>query len=223
MTSAILMTTRVLLVDDHEVVRRGLRAMIDANEGFEVCGEASDGRTGVKLAKQLKPDIVVMDIAMPQLNGLEATRQILENFPTTQVLILSMHESEQVVSEVIAAGARGYVLKSDAARDLVDALEAVRQNKTFFTSRIAEVVHQSYLRSLGSSKKPKKLRTDLTRREIEVLQLLAEGNSNKEVAESLGLSVKTAETHRARIMRKLKMDSVADLVRYALRNKFIEL
>jgi DNA-binding NarL/FixJ family response regulator len=215
--------TRVLLIDDHEVVRRGLRSMVDAHEGFVVCGEASDGRSGVNLAKTLCPDIVVMDVAMPQLNGLEATRQILENSPATQVLVLSMHESEHVVSEVIAAGARGYVLKSAAARDLIEALLAMRQNKTFFTSSIAEVVHRSYLRSPGPSSQRRKLRSDLTRRENEVLQLLAEGNSNKEVAESLGLSVKTAETHRARIMRKLKLDSIAELVRYALRNELIDL
>ena len=216
------MTTRILLVDDHEVVRRGLRAMVEAHEGFTVCGEASDGREGVELALTLQPEIVVIDIAMPNLNGLEATRQILEKSPKSQVLVLSMHESERVVTEVLAAGARGYVLKSDAARDLMDALLAMRQNKPFFTTRIADLVYRSYLRELGTSSKPKKSRTDLTRSEREILQLLAEGNSNKEVAKSLGISVKTAETHRARIMRKLKMDSVADLVRYAIRNKVID-
>ncbi len=213
--------TRILLVDDHELVRRGLRAILELHPDFEVVGEASNGRKAIDLATKLQPDIVVMDIGMPELNGFEATRQVLEKAPKAEVLVLSMHESEQLVLEVLAAGARGYVLKSDAGRDLVAALESLRKRKPFFTSRLAEAAYKNYVRNHGTAKKTKRAPNSLTPRERETLQLLAEGNSNKDVARLLGISVKTAETHRARIMRKLEMDSIADLVRYAIRNGVI--
>ena len=213
---------RILLADDHEIVRRGLRALLETHPGWEVCGEAADGRAAVELAQKLSPDIVVMDIGMPQLNGFEATRQILERTRGIEVLVLSMHDSEQMVREVIGAGARGYVLKSDAGRDLVAAVEALLRREQFFSPSVASSVRASDLKVAGSKRPSLRPAGELTRREREVLQLLAEGRTNKAVAQALGISVKTAETHRARIMRKLGMKSVAELVRYAIRNGFIE-
>lgn len=213
---------RILVADDHEVVRRGLQALLEAHPGWEVSGEAADGREAVEKAKQLKPDVVIMDISMPVLNGLEATRQILKLNPTARVLILTMHESDQIVREVLDAGARGYVLKSDAGRDLVGAVEALRRYNSFFTSKVAEMVLDGY-RDVSARPEEDRLSHDrLTPREREVLQLLAEGKSSKEVAVELGLSVSTAETHRTNIMRKLDLHSVSDLVRYAVRNNIIE-
>ncbi len=213
---------RILVTDDHEVVRRGLRALLEAQPGWEVCGEAGDGREAINKAKQLKPDIVILDISMPGLNGLDAARQILKGVPSAKVLILTMHESEQMVREVLDAGARGYLLKSDAGRDLVAAVDALRRHKTFFTSRVAEMVLHGYLKGGAAAPEKKPSRDRLTPREREIVQLLAEGKSSKEVAVSLGLSVKTAETHRANIMRKLDLHSISDLVRYAVRNNIVE-
>ena len=215
-------TIRILLADDHEVVRRGLRALLETHPGWEVCGEAADGRAAVELAQKLAPDIVVMDIGMPQLNGFEATRQILERTRGIEVLVLSVHESEQLVREVIGAGARGYVLKSDAGRDLVAAVEALLRREPFFSPSVALSVRAADLKVAGSKRPSLRPPGGLTRREREVLQLLAEGRANKAVGKLLGISVKTAETHRARIMRKLGMKSLAELVRYAIRNGFIE-
>jgi DNA-binding NarL/FixJ family response regulator len=212
----------LLIVDDHEVVRRGLRVLIESHPGWEVCGEAVSGREAVEKAKKLTPDVVVMDLAMPELNGLEATRQILKAAPRTRVLILTMHESEQLVREVLEAGAQGYVLKSDAGRDLVAAIEALSQHKVFFTSSVARIVLEGY-RKMGSQAdrlgEPTLL---LSPREREIIQLLAEGKSNNEVAEVLYISAKTVETHRAHIMEKLNLHSITELVRYAIRNKIVE-
>ncbi len=213
---------RILLADDHEVVRRGLRALLEVQPGWEVCGEAADGRAAVELAHALTPDIVVMDISMPELNGFEATRQILERSRGTEVLVLSMHASEQLVKEVVGAGARGYVLKSEGGRDLVKAVEALLRRETFFSPCVASSVHAAALPVSEAKRGSLRPAGDLTRREREVLQLIAEGRSNKAVAKALGISVKTAETHRARLMRKLQLKSVADLVRYAIRNGFVE-
>ena len=215
-------TIRILLADDHEVVRRGLRALLETHPGWEVCGEAADGRAAVELAQKLSPDIVVMDIGMPQLNGFEATRQILERMRGIEVLVLSMHDSEQLVREVIGAGARGYVLKSDAGRDLVAAVEALLRRESFFSPSVASSMRAADLKAAGPKRQSLRPNGGLTRREREVLQLLAEGRANKAVGKLLGISVKTAETHRARIMRKLGMKSLAELVRYAIRNGFIE-
>ena len=215
--------TRILVADDHELVRRGVLASIQQfRPDWEVCGEASNGREAVASAASLKPDIVVMDISMPEMNGLEATRQILKENPEIEVLILSMHESEQLVHEVLASGARGYVLKADAGNDLIAALEALRQHKLFFTSRISEVVLRGYLTGPRSAGGDAGLTGQLSQREREILQLVAEGKSNKEVATTLNLSVKTVETHRARIMEKLDLHTVSDLIRYAVRNHVIE-
>jgi len=179
-----------------------------------------DGRDAVQKAKELRPDIVIIDIGMPQLNGLDATRQIMRERPSTKVLVLTMHDSEQVVREVLEAGARGYLLKSDAGRDLVSALEALQLNKTFFTTKISEMVLASFLNSRTMEPTPSNA-LGLTSREREVIQLVAEGKSTKEVAVTLGLSVKTADTHRSNLMRKLGVHSVSELVLYAIRNNII--
>jgi DNA-binding NarL/FixJ family response regulator len=183
-----------------------------------VCGEAINGRDAVEKFEKLKPDVMILDIGMPMLNGLEATRQVMRTSPETKVLVLTMHESEQVVRDVLEAGARGYLLKSDAGRDLVTAVEALQRNKTFFTSKVAEMVLETFVKSRPSSSP---MREVLTPREREVVQLLAEGKSTKEVAVALGLSVKTAETHRSNIMRKLDLHSVSELVLYAVKNNIV--
>jgi DNA-binding NarL/FixJ family response regulator len=211
--------TRILLADDHELVRKGLRILLESQPGWEVCGEASDGRAAVEMSRRLNPDIVVMDVSMPELNGFEATRQILAKQPKVEVLALSMHESQQIIREVLDSGARGYVLKSDAGSNVVAAVEALRRHAYFFSTQLGEsLVEQAGGRGQRRAKVP----GALTTREREILQLLAEGCTNKLVASRLGISVKTAETHRARIMRKLKVDSVADVVRYAIRNGLIQ-
>src|ERR1700729_4051670 len=205
-------TMKVLIADDHEIVRKGLRAILDGQRECEVVGEAADGRNAVTMAKELVPDVVVMDLSMPSLNGLEATRQILKMRPQTKVLILTMHESDPLIREVL-----------DAGRDLLAALEALRRNKTFFTSRVAQMILDGFLKGDArpvSDTQPKAGR--LTARQREIVQLLAEGKSSKEVAVALGLSVKTAETHRANIMRRLDCHSISELVRYAVRNNIIE-
>ena len=212
---------RILVADDHEVVRKGLVALLQQQSNWEVCGEAADGREAVEKTRELKPDVVILDIGMPSLNGLEATRQILKLDPQAKVLILTLHDSDQVVRDVLNAGARGFLLKSDAARDLVAAVEALRRDKTYFTSKVAAMVLEGYLRG-GAGPAPATIgRNRLTPREREIVQLLAEGKSTKEVAVVLGLSVKTAETHRSNIMRKLQLHSVSDLVLYAVRNNIV--
>ncbi len=212
---------RIMVADDHEVVRKGLVALLQAQPEWQVCGEAGDGREAVEKAIQLKSDILILDIGMPSLNGLEATRQILKTIPNARVLILTLHDSDQVVREVLNAGARGFLLKSDAARDLVAAVDALRHDKTYFTSKVAAMVLEGYLKggTAGAAITPGRNR--LTPREREIVQLLAEGKSTKEVAVALGLSVKTAETHRSNIMRKLQLHSVSDLVLYAVRNNIV--
>ena len=213
---------RLLLADDHEIVRQGLRSILATQRDCEVVGEAADGRQAVAMAKELNPDVVILDIAMPSLNGLEATRQILKVRPQTKVLILTMHEADSVIREVLDAGARGYILKTDAGRDLVTAVESLRRNKAFFTSRVSQMILDGFLKG---DPRPRAAETGgirLTPRQREIVQLLAEGKSSKEVAVTLDLSVKTAETHRANIMRKLDCHSVSEVVRYAIRNKIID-
>lgn len=212
-------TLRILIADDHEVARRGIRALLESHPGWEVCGEAADGREAVSSASRLKPDLVLLDIGMPSLNGLDATRQIIAAAPQTRVLILTMHDSEQVVREVLAAGALGFLLKSDAGRDLVAAVEALQHRRTFFTTRVAQLVLEGYLHP--GAEGDASLRGVLTPREREVIQLLAEGKSTKEVATTLNLSVKTAETHRTNLMRKLDLHSVVGLTLYAVRNGIV--
>lgn len=213
---------RILVVDDHDIIRRGLKDLLAAKPGWEVCAEAKTGRDAVSLAEQLKPDVIVMDVSMPDLNGLEAARRIHKALPKTGILILTMHYSDQLVRDVIESGARGYILKSDADRELVSAVEAIANRRTFFTPRASELLLDGFSRP-GSTVEPKlPLRNRLTSREREIVQLLAEGKSSKEVAVALGISVKTAETHRANIMRKLEIHSVSELVRYAIKNQIIE-
>ena len=214
-------TFRILVADDHEVVRKGLVALLQAQPEWQVCGEAGEGREAVEKTQQLKPDVVILDIGMPNLNGLEATRQILKVNPQARVLILTLHDSDQVVREGLDAGARGFLLKSDAARDLVAAVEALRRDKTYFTSKVAAMVLEGYLKGGKPGAIITPGRNRLTPREREIVQLLAEGKSTKEVAVALGLSVKTAETHRSNIMRKLQLHSVSDLVLYAVRNNIV--
>ncbi len=215
------MPFRILVADDHEVVRRGLCALLQSQPEWEVCGEAGDGREAVEKVQKLKPEAVILDIGMPTLNGLEATRQILKTNPQVKVLILTLHDSDQVVREVLNAGARGFLLKSDAARDLVAAVEALRRDKAYFTSKVATMVLEGYLENDAGAVPLPRNRSRLTPREREIVQLLAEGKSTKEVAVALGLSVKTAETHRSNIMRKLELHSVSDLVLYAVRNNIV--
>jgi two-component system response regulator NreC len=209
----------ILLADDHEVVRSGVRALIENEAGWEVCAEAVDGRKAVSLAEKLTPDVVVMDIGMPELNGLDAVRQIKRALPKTEVLIFTGEESEQLIHDVFAAGARSYILKTDLSKHLLAAIRALGEHKHYFTSRISEVVFARYLD--GESGAGKDKTEGLTMREREIVQLLAEGKSNKEAGASLGISIKTVETHRAAAMRKLRLESFADLVRYAIRNKII--
>lgn len=211
---------RILIADDHEVARKGIRSLLDNHEGWEVCGEAEDGREAVELASRLKPDVLLLDIGMPNLNGLDAARQVLAVTPEARILILTIHDSEQVVREVLAAGARGFLLKSDAGRDLVAAVEALQNWKTFFTSKVAQMMLDGYLRPNQES--DASAQCVLTPREREVIQLVAEGKSTKEVATALSLSVKTAETHRTNLMRKLGLHSVAALTLYAVRNGIVQ-
>jgi len=212
---------RILIADDHEVARQGIRALLESHPGWEVCAEAKDGREAVELATNSQPDIALLDIGMPNLNGLDAARQILAMSPAIRILILTMHDAEQVVREVLAAGARGFVLKSDAARDLVAAVDALQHRRTFFTTRVTQMVLNGYLHQERESQPSAK--TVLTPREREVIQLLAEGKTSKEVAVALKLSVKTAETHRTNLMRKLDLHSVADLTLYAIRNGIVQI
>jgi len=215
-------TFRILIADDHEVVRRGLRSLLEGHPGWEICAEAADGRGAVEQTLLLKPDLVILDIGMPNLNGLDAAQQILRSEPRTAVLVLTIDESDQVIREVLNAGARGFVLKSDAARDLVAAVDSLQRHRTFFTSRVSELVLDGYLTG-GRPALEKEISQDrLTPREREVVQLLAEGKTTKEVATVLGMSVKTAETHRANIMRKLNFHSVSQLVLYAVRNNLVQ-
>jgi DNA-binding NarL/FixJ family response regulator len=217
---------RILIADDHEVARRGIRALLESRPGWEVCGEATDGRETVELANLMKPDVVLLDIGMPNLNGLEAARQILAASPEVAILILTMQDSDQVVREVLRAGARGFVLKSDAGRDLVAAVEALQLQRTFFTTRVSQMVLEGFLDHHNRPNGKHGTQDDscdvLTGREREVIQLLAEGKTSKEVAVTLNLSVKTAETHRTNLMRKLGLHSVADLTRYAVRNGIVQ-
>jgi DNA-binding NarL/FixJ family response regulator len=228
---------RILLADDHDIVRRGLRALVEAS-GHQVCAEASTGREAVALAAKTAPHVAVLDISMPELNGLEAARQIIAAHPNTEVLIVTAHDSEQVVRDVLAAGARGYMLKSDAGRDLVAAIEDLLRHKPHFTSSVAEMVLAVFLggppaagaahpvpAAAGATPAPVLEKSGIDRitpREREVLQLIAEGKGTKEIAAALAISVKTVETHRTNLMRTLGLNSVSEVVRYAVRNRIIE-
>jgi len=210
---------RILIADDHAVVRAGLRALLESRSAWEVCAEAADGREAVEKASKLKPDVAVLDIGMPLLNGVEATRRIRTACPSTEILILTMHESDDLVQQVVQAGARGYILKDDADRVLLAAVGSVSHHKPYFSTRVSALADSPVI---TPGEDAKSSRTRLTPREREILQLLAEGKSNKEVAAMLHISVNTAEAHRANIMLKLNFHSLAELVHYAVRNKIIK-
>jgi DNA-binding NarL/FixJ family response regulator len=212
---------RILVADDHEVVRRGVCALLLNHSGWQVCGEARDGREAVDRAKELRPDVVILDLHMPNLNGMEAARQILRDNPRQHILILSISDSKPIVQELLRIGVHGYVLKSDAATDLIAAVEATQQNRAFFNSGIERMVLDGYLNGNNVLFSENVGRPHLTAREREVLQLLAEGKTTKEVAVILDLSAKTSETHRSNIMRKLGLHSVGELVLYAVRNSIV--
>lgn len=213
---------QVLLVDDHELVRKGLRVVLEAEPGYEICGEASNGLEALEKVRQLRPDVIVLDICLPGLNGVETARRILKAFPKSQILALTMSDSEQIAHQLLDAGVQGYLLKSDAASELVTGIESLRQRRPFFTSEISKMILHGYLSFAARTREPETPAGSLTAQERQITQLLAEGESNKEVATTLKISVKTAETHRANIMRKLGLHSISDLVRYAIRNQIIE-
>jgi DNA-binding NarL/FixJ family response regulator len=213
---------RILIADDHDLMRRGLKTVIESHPGWVVCDEAHTGREAIAKAEKIKPDIVILDISMPVLNGIEAAKGIRKASPTSEILILSLHYSDQLIREILDAGVRGYIMKSDPDQDLINALEKLANHRPYFTSKAAEVMLATFNHS-GSRVSKREVTGDrLTAREREIVQLLSEGRSSKEVASFLGISVKTAETHRANIMRKLEIHSVSELVRYAVRNQIIE-
>jgi DNA-binding NarL/FixJ family response regulator len=210
---------RILVVDDHEVVRRGLKSILEGQAEWLVVGEAATGREAIEKAASLRPEVVILDMSMPELNGLEATRGILKVAPDARILVLTQHDSEQLVVAFLQAGAQGYLVKSDAARDLVPAVESLRQGRPFFTARVGRMVLEGYVRSLAAEGSPP---AALTPSERQIVQLVAEGKTNKEAAVALNIAAKTVETHRAHIMRKLGLHSVSDLVRYAVRNNMLQ-
>ena len=212
---------RVLLADDHEVVRNGLRLMINNFDGWEICGEASTGREAVALAEKLKPHIVVLDVNMPEMNGIEATRQIKRRLPEIEIMLVTGVRDDAVVKAAFEAGARSYLSKTDSSEHFVAAFEALRNHKAYFTPEVAEIVFQRFCTG-ASGPKEHAATAGLTEREREIVQLLVEGSSNKEVATKLGISEKTVETHRAAVMRKLKLKVFSELVRWAIRNNVIE-
>jgi DNA-binding NarL/FixJ family response regulator len=213
---------RILVADDHDLMRRGLKVLLESRPGWTICAEAHTGREAVARAEELRPDIVILDITMPELNGVEAARRILKAAPNTEVLVLSVHYSDQLIRDILDAGVRGYIVKSDSDRDLVIAVEALSNHKPFFTPRATELILSNFNNRGSLGQVPEIIGERLTSREREIVQLLSEGKTSKEVASVLGISVKTAETHRANIMRKLEIHSVSELVRYAVRNQIIE-
>jgi DNA-binding NarL/FixJ family response regulator len=215
-------TVNILIADDHELIREGIKVHLEKQPGWTVCAQANNGRQAVELARRLKPDIVVMDIAMAELNGIEATRQIRKAFPRIQVLILTFQESEDLIREALAAGARGFILKTDAARLIKLAITALLEGKPFFTGKVSKLVLEGFLdpeQRINPGTIPS---SRLTAREREIVQLLCEAKTSKEIAAKLGVSFKTIEAHRANLMRKLDLHSIAELVRYAVRNKMVE-
>jgi DNA-binding NarL/FixJ family response regulator len=208
--------TRILIADDHAVVRSGLRAILEAHPNWEVVAEASDGKEAISKAIEAEPDVAVIDYSLPIVNGIEVTRQIRARLPKTEVLIFTMHDNQALIAELLKAGARGYLLKSEAKANLIGAIEALAAHKPFFTANVSEALLRSYVE--GS----KRAVSALTDRERTIVQLVAEGHSSKEIAQLLGITRKTVETHRAAVMRKLSLSSLAALVRYAIRNKIAE-
>ncbi|MGO4388257.1 response regulator [Microvirga sp. 2YAF29] len=210
------MTTRILIADDHDVVRSGVRTILEGHEGWDVIGEARDGKEAIDRAQEMRPDIVILDYGLPLVNGVEATRQIRHRVPGVEVLIFTMHDTDTLVRDVLEAGARGFLLKSDAKQFLVSAVESLAAHKPFFTGKVSETLLETYL-SKGVANA-----STLTSREKAVVQLIAEGKTNKQIANILNVSTKTVETHRALALRKLNLDSTAALIRYAIKNKLVE-
>jgi DNA-binding NarL/FixJ family response regulator len=207
--------TRILIVDDHAVVRSGLRALLEAQPGWTVVAEASDGRDALAKCLETKPNIAILDYSLPQLNGAELTRQILARLPGVEVLIFTMHDSDSLLADILAAGARAYLLKSDANQYLIAAVASLAEHKPFFIGKVSEQLFDSYLSAHQDN-------GVLSPRERVIVQLIAEGNSNRDMSVALGLSLKTIESHRASLMRKLKLKSTAAIVRYAIRNRLVE-
>ena len=212
-------TFRILVADDHEVIRLGVRSMLEAVEGWKICKKAIDGREAVEKAKELKPDIVILDVGMPRLNGLDATYQLLRDDPLLRIMILTINDTVQMARAALEAGAKAYVLKTDCGRDLVAAVSALQHGRTFFSSFTSQLVLSGYLKGIRAAKEGL---GSLTSREREIVQLLAEGQRTKDVATLLNLSVKTVETHRTNMMRKLSLHSISELVLYAVRNDIVQ-
>jgi len=212
---------KILVADDHEVMRIGVGALIEQEPEWQVCGIATNGQEAVDAARKLKPDVVILDMTMPELDGLAALREIKRALPNTEVVIFSAHHSEEVIAQLFEAGAKSYIQKSDGGRYLVAAIKSIADHKPFFTSEISQVLFAKFL-SGSAGKKQNGQENTVTSRERDVVRLLAGGNSNKEVANRLGISIRTAETHRATLMRKLGLESLAALVRYAIRNNIID-
>ena len=215
------MKLRILIADDHEVVRQGVLGLIEGETDWDVCGTAANGREAVARARELKPDIVVLDMNMPELSGVDAVREIRRASPKSEILVFSAHRAEEVIEQVFEAGAKSYIQKADARQHLISAIRALAEHKPFFTPEISEIVFRRFLHPATPGEQAPG-QQKLTGREREIVRLLAEGQSNKETASLLGISIRTAETHRASLMRKLRLDSLAALVRYAIRNNIIE-
>jgi len=210
---------RILVADDHPIFRFGLCSMLRSHEGWGVCGEAADGRDAVEKCKQIKPDLLILDICLPELNGLEAARQILKHNPDQAILVLTAVDSERVIRDCLEAGVRGWVFKSDATKDLMIAVEAMQRRKTIFNSRVSDLIMDNYKRHEDGVAADSV--TGLSPREREVVQLVCEGKASKEIATILNVSLATAETHRTNILRKLRLHSIAELVLYAVRNEIV--
>jgi two-component system, NarL family, response regulator NreC len=217
------MKLRILVADDHDIVRRGTRAVLESQPGWEVCGLAANGREAVARALELKPAVVILDMTMPELNGVDAAIQIKRQLPETEILMFSAHESEDLIRRAFEAGVKSFIFKTEAHHSLVDAVKALSLHKPFFTAKVSDILFSNIVNRTDASRGAETARDEsLSAREREIVQLLAGGKSNKEVAEALGVSVRTVEAHRASILRKLNLDSVAGLVRYAIRNHLIE-
>ena len=213
---------RILIADDHDVMREGTRTVIERQENWEVCGVAATGREAVAQALALEPDIIVLDMTMPELNGLEAAIQIKRQCPGTEILMFTAHETDDLIRQAFEAGVKSFIFKTEAHHFLVEAIESLSRHKPFFTAKVSEILFSNILNRAEGTRSATEPGQRLSAREREIVQLLAEGRSNKAVADTLGISVRTAETHRASILRKLNLDSVASLVRYAIRNKIVE-
>lgn len=210
------MMTRILIADDHDVVRSGVRTILEGHDGWEVVGEARDGKEAIDQAQAIRPDVVVLDYGLPLVNGVEAARQIRGRLPGVEVLIFTMHDTDSLIREVLEVGARGFLLKSDAKQFLISAVESLAAHKPFFTGTVSETLLETYLSKKAANG------SALSSREKAVVQLIAEGKTNKQIADILSVSTKTVETHRAMALRKLNLDTTAALIRYAIRNKLVE-